>query len=575
VVTLFVLWLQLWLTSDWAPQVPWMVWWWPSSPVQWPWLLWLPWPSWLLLAGAIVWWGYRGRPLDGKPFLQPAAAPTGDIKLTGDIVLRALCSLGIGKMTKPEDIELLYGVKPTRAGYHIDLTLPYGVTAGEVMEKREKLSSGLQRSLGTVWPSVGPRHAGHLQLFISHEDMSTAKQKPWPLLKSGGVNLFRPVPMFTDQKGDWVDMPPLATTCGLVGAVPRMGKTYFQRELSLVCGLDVRCEEYIFELKGTGDLSCAKLYAHYYSDSDEEEDIAEHLEVMRKLVEERRRRAKVIRSLPNDECPRSEVTDELASRRDLGLHPILIEVDECQVWFAHRDKPTRDEFERLADDLVRKGPAVGIMAYFSTQELGKESIPSSVTRNASIRLCFKVNGDLENNRILGNGAYANGYQATMFDFYRDKGIAYLRAEGPPQIVRTVAAMDKVEADKVALRIHNMRKQAGRLTGMAAGEAMEIEAQEVQLLDAIRALFGSAEKMHGTDIAVGLASQHPGMYGSLDVNALGDLLRNMTPPIEFVSVHVPGKGTGKGLKREQLDVATTSETAADDPRNNVRRLRREQ
>ncbi len=161
------------------------------------------------------------------------------------------------------------------------------------------------------------------------------------------------------------------------------------------------------------------------------------------------------------------------------------------------------------------------------------------------------------------------------DFYKDKGIAYLRAEGPPQIVRTVAAMDKVEADAVALRIHSMRKQAGRLTGMAAGEAMEVEAQEVQLLEAIRGLFGSAEKMHGTDIAAGLASQHPGMYGSLDVNALGDLLRNMTPPIEFVSVHVPGKGTGKGtgkgLKREQLDVATTSETAADEPGSNVRRL----
>lgn len=34
------------------------------------------------------------------------------------------------------------------------------------------------------------------------------------------------------------------------------------------------------------------LYAHYYSDSDEEEDIAEHLEVIRKLVEERRRRGR-------------------------------------------------------------------------------------------------------------------------------------------------------------------------------------------------------------------------------------------------------------------------------------------
>ncbi len=111
------------------------------------------------------------------------------------------------------------------------------------------------------------------------------------------------------------------------------GQDVFQRELGLVCALDVRGEEYIFELKGTGDLSCLKLVAHYYSDSEEEEDIAEHLAVMRRLHDERRRRARVIRSLPSEQCPNSEVTDELASRRELGLHPILIEVDECQAWF--------------------------------------------------------------------------------------------------------------------------------------------------------------------------------------------------------------------------------------------------
>ena len=96
-----------------------------------------------------------------------------------------------------------------------------------------------------------------------------------------------------------------------------------------------------------------------------------------------------------------------------------------------------------------------------------------------------------------------------------------------------------------------------------------------VLDAIRELFGSAKAMHGTDIAAGLASRHPGMYGSLDVNALGDLLRNMTPPIELVSVYVSDKSgserTGKGIKREQLDVSTTGETAADEPGSNVRRL----
>ena len=53
----------------------------------------------------------------------------------------------------------------------------------------------------------------------------------------------------------------------------------------------------------------------------------------------------------------------------------------------------------------------------------------------------------------------------MFDFVKDKGIAYLKADGPGQIVRTVFALDKVESDKVAARARWARKRADRLTGI--------------------------------------------------------------------------------------------------------------
>ncbi len=161
----------------------------------------------------------------------------------------------------------------------------------------------------------------------------------------------------------------------------------------------------------------------------------------------------------------------------------------------------------------------------------------------------------------------------MFDFYKDKGIAYLKAEGPPQIVRTVHAMDKVEADKVALRARAARKRADRLTGYAAGEELEAEEQEVLLLDEIRSLFGTASTMHLGDIASGLADRRPGTWGSLDAKGLGALLRGLTPPIEPTTVYVADKPaaerSGKGLKREQLEEATTSETSADGPSRNGR------
>jgi S-DNA-T family DNA segregation ATPase FtsK/SpoIIIE len=52
---------------------------------------------------------------------------------------------------------------------------------------------------------------------------------------------------------------------------------------------------------------------------------------MRELRTELRRRTKVIRDL----CPESKVTANLASNKTLGLYPIVVGVDECQVWFEH------------------------------------------------------------------------------------------------------------------------------------------------------------------------------------------------------------------------------------------------
>jgi DNA segregation ATPase FtsK/SpoIIIE, S-DNA-T family len=550
--------LWWWLMPRWALFPGW---WFIPTWVLTPW-----WTTILITAISTVTFGYIGRPLDkDKPLIRPASSPYTDTPLTNDVVLEALCSLGIAKMNTADDIELLYGVKPTRAGYNIDLTLPRGVTATSVMAKREQLSSGLQRSIDTVWPSVGPRHSGHLVLFISHEGMSAATQKVWPLLKAGTVDLFDSIPMFTDQRGDWVSIS-IATKSGVVGAIPRMGKTYFLRELGLVAGLDVRAEVYTFELKGTGDMSSHKLFAHYYSDSDEEEDIADHLKVMRTLKAERRRRAKVIKSLPDERCPRSEVTSELASDRSLGLHPIVVIIDECQTWTEYKIKAVQEEFNSIIEELVRKGPAVGIQVFLATQKVDAKSIPTHISNMATVRLCFKVEDWQSNNQILGPGSFVNGNQATMFDFEKDKGVAYLKDGGPAQIVRTVGALDKIESEKVALRARAARDVAGRLTGYAAGADMDQEETEVVLLDDCRRVMGNAKTMHLIDMALGLGGLRPTLYGNLDATSLGSQLR--TAGVQTGSVYVAGKARDKrsatGVKREWLDVASTELVGNSDP-----------
>ena len=59
----------------------------------------------------------------------------------------------------------------------------------------------------------------------------------------------------------------------IIGAIPRMGKTFLLRLLLLICALDVRAEIHAYDLKGTGDLAPLRPVAHRYRAGDEAEDI--------------------------------------------------------------------------------------------------------------------------------------------------------------------------------------------------------------------------------------------------------------------------------------------------------------
>lgn len=520
--------------------------------------------------GAVLILGWIGRPI-GKPIAPTASTIAGNPgPLRAPFVMEALVSLGIPRMTKVDGISLLMDVARVGPGYQVDLELPAGVPASAVQEKRSELSAAMRRELGCVWPSVGKRHEGHLSLYVCDQPMTSSRQAPWPLLKDGAVNVFRPAPMFTNQRGEWVDLT-LAYTSGVIGAVPRMGKTFAVRELLLVAGLDVRTKIYAVDLKGTGDLAPTALFSHFYGVGDEDEEIEEQLTAMQDLRVEMRRRAKVIRGLSHEECPENKVTDALANRRELGLEPIFVAVDECQIWFEHADKKIREELTAICTDLVKRGPALGIMCYFATQKPSAKSIPTDIADNAIVRLCFKVGGQVANDQVLGTSSYKEGVRATHFAF-TDKGVGILKGDGSdPQIVRTVAGLDAPTSEKVAARARALRAAAGRLTGHATGEVMQEEAVQVELVEDVRFVFDRRPAMHFTEIREALALLRPGLYSHLDNDALGAMLR--TAGVQTGSVYVSQLGSHKGVKAEWLAVSTTAVIGGGDPgEGNVRPIR---
>ncbi|WP_405728892.1 cell division protein FtsK [Streptomyces sp. NBC_01537] len=523
-------------------------------------------PDWLLaLSAGVVTLalGYLGTPADAPVATRAVEVPKAQ-RLTSDIVLRALAALSISQINQAvakgrDGFVFTSPITRDGPGWRAEGDLPYGVTVSDVMDRRDRLASGLRRPLGCVWPEAVPdEHTGRLVLWVGDQDMSKAKQPVWPLLKSGSVDLFKPVPFGTDQRGRWVEVT-LMYIAGVIGAIPRMGKTFLLRLLMLIAALDPRAELHTYDLKGTGDLDpVGERVSHRHRAGDDEEDILYALNDLRGLREELRRRAKVIRSLPRDICPESKVTSELASKRSLGLHPIVVGVDECQVWFEH--PKYGGEFEEICTDLVKRGPATGITLLLATQRPDKDALPTGISANASARWCLKVMGQIENDMVLGTGAYKRGVRATMFS-WADKGIHYFVGEGSDaRIVRAIYA-DGVAVETVALRARKHREAAGLLTGHALGD--EPEAAEgtggFDLLADILAVVPAEEpKVWSETVVARLAELRPEVYGGWEPEQLAYVLKpHGVPTIQVWGKTEDGKGANRrGIERTRITSAIT-------------------
>ena len=518
-----------------------------------------------VLAAAVGTFGKLGGPAD-RPLIDRAVVPHHVEKLTSDIVIRALGSLGLAAINQAivknprTAIEFKAPITRDGPGWRADLDLPYGVTVAEVMDRRDKLASGLRRQLGCVWPEADhAQHTGRLILWVGDQDMSTARQPAFPLAKTGSVDLFRAIPFGTDQRGRPVPVTLMFTSC-VIGSIPRMGKTFLLRLLGLIAALDARAELHLYDLKGTGDLSPLECVAHRYRAGEEDDDIAYALAAMRELAAEVRRRARVIRDLPRDICPENKITPDLASKKSLGLHPIGVLVDECQKWFEHPKHG--DELEAICTDLVKRGPALGIFLILATQRPDAKSLPTGISANAVLRMCLKVMGQTENDMVLGTSAYKNGVRATMFAF-SDKGIFYYAGEGDaPRIVRGYE-VDAPGAEKIALRARALRERAGTLSGHALGQEPDTGPAFDLLADLAAVVI--EPKMWSEEIVTRLAALRPGAYqawADLEPDARAAQVTAALKPYGIRTGQVwgttaDGKGANRrGITRDDLTKAIT-------------------
>jgi DNA segregation ATPase FtsK/SpoIIIE, S-DNA-T family len=506
-----------------------------------------PW-AWILLgAVALPLLARAGRPA-GKPIVTAATLPATVQPPDQDVITRAIGSLGIAGVDRwLRDGRPLVFPSPVREdgpGWRAEVDLPFGVTAAMVTERREQLASGLRRPLGAVWPEpVHSEHAGRLELWVGRQDVSKARQSPWPLLRGDQADVFQEIPFGTDVRGRTVKVP-LVYHNWLLGSIPRQGKTAAVRVLACGIALDPLAEMWVHELKGSGDLDPLERVSHRFVSGVDDESIGYAAESLKMLRAEIMRRTERLKQLPRELCPDKRTTRQIAGKRLVKLHPLACIIDEGQNLFAHPDHGKAAGLD--AEFVIKIGPAFGVFLVIATQRPDKASLPTGVSGNVSTRFCLKVTGQVENDMVLGTSAYKNGLRSTTFRPGIDAGIGYLVGAGPsPQVVRTFY-LNMADTERVAARARALREAAGTVTGHAA-EGADEGARDV--LTDVLAVFGSDAGLQWGEVAARLASRFPARWDGVTADAISAECRARNVP----SVNVKSAGTAlKGCRRADVE-----------------------
>ncbi|MGH3495499.1 MAG: cell division protein FtsK, partial [Sciscionella sp.] len=420
----------------------------------------------VVIAAVVVALGLLGAPAD-HPIVGAAVVIAQAQRLTSEHVERALRALGLAGIGPKATVTFPAPISRDGPGWRAEVDLPYGVTATDVIERRDRLASGLRRPLGCCWPEpVHDQHAGRLVLWVGDQDMAKARQAPWPLRKARKATVFEALPFGTDQRGRPVGMDLMYSNL-LIGALPGAGKTFALRVIVLGAAMDPTCELRIFELKGSGDLDPLEPISHHYGSGVDDDTIGACVASLREVYADLEVRAATIKRLARaGRCPENKVTPQLAADRSLGLWPQLFVVDECQELFSHEE--FGKEAARLATAIIKRGRAFGLLLALATQRPDKDSLPKSISDNVGIRYCLRVVGQPANDMVLGTSMYQNGVRATMLR-PSDKGVGYLvGASDEPQIVKGYL-VNGDDAKRVVQTARLLREQAGTLTGGAVGE----------------------------------------------------------------------------------------------------------
>jgi DNA segregation ATPase FtsK/SpoIIIE, S-DNA-T family len=512
-----------------------------------------PWWWWMPLAAAVfpvlVW---HGRP-EGRPIIKPAILPPAFTVPTPEIIRRGFGSLGIAKIDQKlrdgGDLDWVSDVHRDGDGWGVEVDLPHGVTARDIIKRRPELASGLRRPLTATWPEPVPHeHEGRVYLWIGRHDLSKVRPPAYPLLKAGTCDIFARVPFATIPRGTAITVP-LFEANWIIGAAPGNGKTGTVRVLGCDAALDVICDLWTHEFSGKGDLEPLAQVSHRYCSGLDDEAIAYGAKSAALLRRELETRQEIFKKIPRERRPDGKLTRELAEA-DRRLRPVLAIFDEVQNAYMHPEHGA--QFAADMAHVGRLGRAYGIMLVQATQRPDRNSLPTSIRGIVTARFCLKVPDQDGNDMILGTGAYKAGFSAVAFRHEIDAGLGWLRGTADPQAVKTYY-LDLNATAKVCARARAMRQAAGVLSGYALGEDGGGPARDV-LADVLSVFRPGETGLHWQAAAERLAERLPGRWAEVSGDALSAQCRELGVPSAVVKM---GGTALRGCRRADVEAAAVA------------------
>lgn len=532
-----------------------------ASPLAAVWV-WLEHGGWGVLPASVCVGGYVGLVVAGWRRIVAERTPRERavmrrkvMPLSRPFVSEALATVGCGVVKLPSGAEqgpIIWSSSPTAGGELMVIDLPPGYTVSRLLKAHEDFAGALGRPAECVviepQPKVSPQR---FELFVASKLLEDKGSPAWAWSKGGRRSFFDGVPVGVDARGRLVVVP-LFERHGLIGGATGYGKTNSARLVAMGAFLDPRVIGLIHNLKGGADYRPFAGVAHTLRSGDSPADFEALITDLVWIQGEVARRGRVLESMPLERVPKSKLTEDIAS--DAGMGPILLLIDEPQRAFA--SKRYGAEIAERLEDIVRTSRSVGVSVQLVTNATKAGVIPAGIMDQCTSRIGHGVSTIGEANIILGSDAHGRTHRAVDIEV---PGVAYVGSVGGAMVKTAMSEVELPEADRIMQGAADMRREAGTLSGMAAGEipADEHEGGSAAFLADVLKVWPAEDgrpwkNVKSDRLAALLALAMPDEYGDLEDETGGaEVSRRMKAAGVKVSSQRTPAGDGRGVKRSDV------------------------